>query len=270
MTTPLSKDAKSVQDVVLFEVSDGIATVTLNRPEARNALSIEAMNALYETWEKVDQTPDIRAVILTSSDCGTFCAGMDLKQTAAVKAETGKDILSFMKDPFHYRMRRVKVPIIAAMTGHLMAGGMLMSLNCDLRVGLSGSKIGITESKIGRGSPWAMPLLWMLPQPMLMEMVLTAELFPIERFEALGFINYLEPTPEAVRARARKLAEFIRSNAPLSIEAGKRSILSAMSVGCDAGLELAWHIYRPAYASDDAQEGARAFAEKRPPRWTGR
>lgn len=258
------------ENPIRFHLEDGIATVTLDRPAQRNALSIEAMNGLYETWEHIDQNRDVRVAILTSSDCGTFCAGMDLKQTAAIKRDTGKDILSFMKDPFHYRMRRVKVPIIAAMTGHLMAGGMLMSLNCDLRVGLTGSRIGITESKIGRGSPWAMPLLWMMPQPMLMEMVLTAELMPIERFLELGFINYLEATPDAVRARALKLAQQIRDNAPLSVEAGKRSILTAMSVGCDTGLEMAWQIYRPAYASDDAQEGARAFAEKRPPRWTGR
>ncbi len=255
---------------ILFRVEEGIATVTLDRPAQRNALSIEAMNGLYETWEQIDQRPDIRAVILTSSDCGTFCAGMDLKQTAAIKQQTGKDILTFMKDPFHRRMRRVKVPIIAAMTGHLMAGGMLMSLNCDLRVGLSGSRVGITESKIGRGSPWAMPLLWMLPQAVLMELVLTAELMPIERFHNLGFINYLEPSPDAVRERALKLARQICANAPLSVEAGKRSILTAMSVGCDAGLELAWQIYRPAYDSEDAQEGARAFAEKRAPVWKGR
>lgn len=258
------------ENPILFRLDDGIATVTLDRPAQRNALSIEAMNGLYEVWEQIDQNPEVRVVILTSSDCGTFCAGMDLKQTAAIKKDTGKDILSFMKDPFHYRMRRVKVPIIAAMTGHLMAGGMLMSLNCDLRVGLSGSRVGITESKIGRGSPWAMPLLWMLPQPILMELVLTAELMPIERFRELGFINYLEATPDTVRERALLLARQIRANAPLSVEAGKRSILTAMSVGCDTGLEMAWQIYRPAYASDDAQEGARAFSEKRPPRWTGR
>lgn len=251
-------------------VEDGIATVTLDRPAQRNALNIEAMNGLHDAWERIDQDPAVRVVILTSSDCGTFCAGMDLKQTAAVKRDTGRDILSYMKDPFHYRMRRVKVPIIAAMTGHLMAGGMLMSLNCDLRVGLAGTRIGITESRIGRGSPWAMPLLWMMPQPLLMEMVLTAELMPIERFHELGFVNYLEATADAVRERALSLARTIRANAPLSIEAGKRSILTAMSVGCDTGLELAWQIYRPAYASDDAQEGARAFAEKRAPRWTGR
>ncbi|RJG04442.1 enoyl-CoA hydratase/isomerase family protein [Noviherbaspirillum sedimenti] len=258
------------ENPILIRIDDGIATVTIDRPGQRNSLSVEACNGLYEAWEKIDQDPSVRVVILTSSDCGTFCAGMDLKQAAALKRDTGKDILTFMKDPFHYRMRRVKVPIIAAMTGHLMAGGMLMSLNCDMRVGLSGSRVGITESKIGRGSPWAMPLLWMMPQPLLMEMTLTAELMPIERFHDIGFINYLEETPEAVRQRALQLAQQIRANAPLSVEAGKRSILTAMSVGCDTGLEMAWQIYRPAYASDDAQEGARAFAEKRAPRWTGR
>ena len=167
---------------VTLSVEDGIATVTLSRPAARNALSLSAMQGLYESWEYIDLDPSIRVAILTSADCGTFCAGMDLKETARVKQETGKDILSFMKDPFHFRMRRVKVPIVAAMTGHLMAGGMLLSLNCDLRVGLKNTKIGITESKIGRGSPWGMPLLWMLPQPIVMQMVLTAELCRLSAF----------------------------------------------------------------------------------------
>ena len=138
---------------LLYAVEDGIATVTINRPEARNAMSIEVSNGLVELWEKVDRSDDVRVVIFTSADCGTFCAGMDLKQTAKIKQETGNDILSFMKDPFQGRMRRVRVPIIAAMTGHLMAGGMMFSLNCDIRVGLAGTKIGITETKIGRGSP---------------------------------------------------------------------------------------------------------------------
>jgi enoyl-CoA hydratase/carnithine racemase len=261
---------QSEENPILFSVDDGIATITLNRPAQRNALSIAAMNGLYESWERVDRDPNVRVAILTSADCGTFCAGMDLKETSRVKQETGKDILTFFKDPFHYRMRRVKVPVIAAMTGHLIAGGMLMSLNCDLRVGLAGTKVGITESKIGRGSPWGMPLLWMLSQPIVMEMVLTAELMPIERFLELGFINYLESTPDAVRQRAMRLATAIRDNAPLSVQAGKRALLTAMSVGCDTGLEMAWHIYRSAYESEDAQEGARAFAEKRAPIWKGR
>src|ERR1035437_5216693 len=90
---------------------------------------------------------------------------------------------------------------IAAMTGHFAAGGMVLSLNSDLRVGLAGTKGGITEAKLGRRSPWAVPMPWMLLQPLLMELTLTGELLELERFHALGFVNYVEPTPDAVRQR---------------------------------------------------------------------
>lgn len=257
------------QQDLLFSQEDGIATITINRPKQRNALSISVSNGLNKLWQKIDETPSIRVVILTSADCGTFCAGLDLKEAARMKTETGEDILTFHKDAFQSRMRRLKVPIIAAMTGHVAAGGMMLSLNSDIRIGMSGSKIGITETKIGRGSPWGMPLVWMLPEPILMEMTMTGDMYPIERLRELGFINYLEADADAVRLKARQLAERIRDNAPLSVIAGKRAILTAMSVGSDAGLETAWHIYREAYASNDAQEGPRAFAEGRPPVWTG-
>jgi enoyl-CoA hydratase/carnithine racemase len=257
------------QQDLLFSQEDGIAMITINRPKQRNALSISVSNGLNKLWQKIDETPSIRVVILTSADCGTFCAGLDLKEAARMKTETGEDILTFHKDAFQSRMRRLKVPIIAAMTGHVAAGGMMLSLNSDIRIGMSGSKIGITETKIGRGSPWGMPLVWMLPEPILMEMTMTGDMYPIERLRELGFINYLEADADAVRLKARQLAERIRDNAPLSVIAGKRAILTAMSVGSDAGLETAWHIYREAYASNDAQEGPRAFAEGRPPVWTG-
>jgi len=255
---------------VLFEVADNIATVTLNRPQARNALSVAVSNRLYELWETIDAAEDIRAAILTSADCGTFCAGMDLKEAARLKSERGTDVLNLVRDPMHQRMRQVRQPIIAAMTGHAAAGGMLLALNADLRVGLAGARLGITEVKVGRGSPWAVPLVWMLPQPVLMEMVLTGELMPIERLHALGFVNYIEASPQAVRARARALAEGIRDNAPLSVAAAKKSVLAAMSLGCDAGFAKAQDIYAPVYRSADAEEGPRAFAEKRKPVWRGR
>lgn len=260
----------SETDVVLFSVDAHIATVTLNRPDRRNALSVASANRLYDLWEEIDQRDDIRAIILTGADCGTFCAGMDLKEAAEIKAQRGVDVLSLIKDPFHERMRAVGKPIIAAMTGHFAAGGMMLSLNADLRVGLAGTTGGITEAKLGRGSPWAMPLLWMLPQPILMEMTLCAALIPIERLLALGFVNYVEPTPDDVRARARALAEQIRDNAPLSVLAAKQSILAAMNLGCERGLAEAKRVYAKVYASEDAQEGPRAFAEKRRPVWQGR
>ena len=258
-------------DVALkFEVADGIATVTIDRPARRNALSVAVANGLHEVWECVDARPDIRAVILTSADCGTFCAGMDLKEAAEIKARDGVDILTRLRDPFHRRMRAVQVPIVAAMTGSFAAGGMLLSLNSDLRVGLAGTAGGITEARVGRGSPWSAPLVAMLPQPILMELVLTAAMMPVERLHGFGFVNYVEPTPDAVRARALALATAIRDNAPLSVQAAKATVLAAMNAGAEAGLDLGEALHRTAYASDDAIEGPRAFAEKRRPRWQGR
>src|SRR6266851_2018614 len=172
---------------VLFEESEGIATITLDRPEARNALSVAAANRLHDLWEAVDASASVRVVVLTSTDCGTFCAGMDLKEAARIREQQGKDVLALIRDPMHQRMRRVRRPIVAAMTGHATAGGMLLALNSDLRVGLAGTRFGITEVKVGRGSPWAVPLVSMMPQPILMELVLTGELMPIERMRDLGF-----------------------------------------------------------------------------------
>lgn len=255
-------------EIVQFEAADGLATITLNRPERRNALSVAAAERLFDLWEEVDRRPEIGAVILTAAPCGTFCAGMDLKEASSIGAKGG-DVLQIIRDPFHERMRRVRAPIIAAMTGHFAAGGFMLSLNADIRIGVAGTSGGITEVKRGRGSPWAVPLLWQMPQPLVMEMVLTGEPQTIERLHAIGFVNYVEPTAEAALERARTLARIIVANAPLSVAAGKQSLLNAMSLGCDAGLAEAKQIYRSVYDSRDAQEGPRAFAEKRAPVWTG-
>lgn len=256
-------------DIVLRQEC-GILTVMINRPQRRNALSVAVANGLHDLWDRVDADDAVQVVILTSADCGTFCAGMDLKEAAEIKERDGQDVLELIKDPFHHRMRLVSKPIIAAMTGHFTAGGMMLTLNGDLRVGLAGTRGGITEAKVGRGSPWAVPLVWMLPQPVLMELTLSGETMPVERLHELGFVNYVESTADEVRARAQALAERIRANAPLSVRAGKASILKAMSVGCEQGLQEAARIYEPVYRSEDAQEGPRAFAEKRAPVWRGR
>jgi enoyl-CoA hydratase/carnithine racemase len=255
---------------VRYRLEDGIATVTIDRPERKNALSVEAMNALTDIWEQVEADPHVRVVILTSSDCGVFSAGLDLKQAAEIRARDGVDILTLVRDPMQTAMRKVSKPLVAAMTGSLMAGGMLLALQCDLRVGLAGTRAGITEVRMGRGTPWAVPLLWMLPQPMLMELVLTGATMPIERLAEYGFTNYLEATPDAVRARARELAASIVEGAPLSVKAAKASVLAGMDLGCAQGLIEANRLHVPAYASLDAIEGPRAFAEKRKPVWQGK
>lgn len=226
----------SDNEPIRYSLEDGIATITIDRPARKNALSVEAMNGLTNAWERVERDSQARVVILTSADCGVFSAGLDLRQAAEIRARDGVDILTLMRDPMQTAMRTVSKPIIAAMTGSLMAGGMLLALKCDLRIGLRGTRAGITEVKMGRGSPWAVPLLWMLPQPVVMELVLTGETLPIERLAEYGFVNYLEETPDAVRARALQLARKIVEGAPLSVRAAKASVLAAMDLGCEKGL----------------------------------
>lgn len=253
-----------------FTVDTGIATIAINRPERRNAIDTRTADLLYNCWETIDCDEAIRVAILTSSDCGTFSAGMDLKEAAEIRRERDVDILSVIRDPFMERMRALRKPLIAAMTGHFAGGGFLLALNCDLRIGAAGTSGGITEVQRGRGSPWAVPLLWTLPQAIFMEMALAGDMVSIERLHHFGFINYVEPTPEAVRSRAAGLAGRIRDNAPLSVGAAKASILAASELGSTRGLEEAKRLHEPVYASEDAKEGPRAFAEKRKPRWAGR
>lgn len=258
------------EGLVLTDVAKNVIEVKIDRPQARNALSVAVFNGLSHVWRRINKDKSIKVVILTSTECGTFCAGMDLKEAAAIRRDDPTtDITDLIEDPFQQGMREVRVPIIAAMTGSFTAGGMMLALNCDLRVGLRGTVGGIAEAKVGRGSPWGVPLLWMLPQAILMEMTLTGDFVPIERLHSLGFVNYVADTPEDVRSLALQMASRIAANAPLSVLAGKRSILHAGAVGAEQGLRDALEIYAQVYESKDAQEGMRAFAEKRLPQWQG-
>lgn len=259
-----------VQDI-LFDISaTGIATVTLNRPERKNALSIAAAERLHALWQEIDDNAAIRVAVVTSTDCGVFCAGMDLTEASQVRRERGLDILQVLSDPFYERMRAVRKPVIAALNGHFTAAGMVLAVNADMRVGLAGTRAGITEVRVGRGTPWAAPMLSMLPQAVLNEMLLTGEMLPVERLHALGFLNYLEPDGEAVRRRALELAEQVVRNAPLSILAAKQGVRVAAALGADEGFRVSKEFHRAVYESEDAQEGPRAFSEKRAPVWKGR
>ena len=255
---------------VLFEVSGGVATATLNRPERRNALSIAAGERLYGIWEEVDRDPAIRVLVVTSMDCGVFCSGMDLAEASQVRKERGVDILELLRDPFYERMRAVRKPVIAALNGHFTAAGMVLAVNADIRVGMAGTRGGIAEARVGRGSPWAVPMLWMLPQALLMELLFTGEMLPAERLHAVGFLNYLEPDTAAVRARAARLALAICESAPLSVAAAKEGLRRGTALGAEAGFAASKELHKAVYASEDAQEGPRAFVEKRKPVWRGR
>jgi enoyl-CoA hydratase/carnithine racemase len=255
-----------MSDAVLFEArEDGIAVITINRPEARNALGREVREGLFAAWDRFNKDASLRVAILTGTGDKAFCAGGDLKEMS----ETG---LAFPpRDMFPAPGDNIEVPkpTIAAVNGVAFAGGWLLAQSCDLCVASTEARFAITEVKVGRGSPWATPLIHMIPQRIMMEIVLTGRPITAQRAYEIGLVNRLA-APEALMETALGLAHEILEGAPLSVAAGKETVLLATEMGRSAALRAARHAWERAYNSADAQEGPRAFAEKRKPQWRGR
>jgi enoyl-CoA hydratase/carnithine racemase len=252
-------------DEVLFEVEDGIAVVTIDRPQQRNAINRGVMDGLRKAFDLLERDDAVRVGILTGSGDKAFCAGMDLKEAAAMQLRVPpRDFLPVLGDTIH-----ITKPVIAAVNGVAYAGGWLFAQMCDLCVAADHALFGITEAKVGRGMPWAAPLTRMLPQRIVMELLLTGQPLSAQRAYELGYVNAVVPLAD-LRGRAMEMARTIAANAPLTVKAARELVYLSGEMGRSAGLRAAQHLFESVYLSEDAQEGPRAFAEKRPPKWTGR
>ncbi len=253
-------------DEILFEVEDGgIAVITIDRPQARNAINSGVIEGLRLAWQRFAGDAALRVAILTGSGDKAFCAGMDLKQAAATGLRIPpRDMFPILGDAV-----KLDKPVIAAVNGVAYAGGFLFAQMCDLCVASENALFGITEAKVGRGMPWAAPLAQMLPQRIMMELLLTGAPMTAARAHQLGYVNAVVPLAE-LRDTALGMARTIAANAPLTVKAARELVYLSIEMGRSAALRAAYPLFESVYLSDDAQEGPRAFAEKRAPRWTGR
>lgn len=258
-------------DIVLYEVDEGIATITINREERLNAISTETFDRIEECLRRFDSDPQVQVAILTGAGSRAFSAGGDLKEFH----ERGvTQVAEFRKDtPARYPSAsyawETTKPVIAAVNGHALAGGFRFALLCDLRIAADHATFGITEAKVGRAAPWAMSLLWAVPLAVSMELLLTGDAITAQRAYDVGLINRVVPA-DALMETAREMARTIQRNAPLTIKAHKLALYRAMDVGRTNGSMIADDLCRELYRSRDAQEGQRAFSEKRLPLWEGR
>ena len=253
-------------DEVTWEVVDGcIAVVTIDRPAQRNAINSGVVAGLRMAWRRLEEDSALRVGILTGTGDKAFCAGMDLKEAAAKALKVPpRDMLPVLGDVEH-----VSKPTIAAVNGLALAGGWLFAQMCDLCVAADHATFGITEAKVGRGMPWAAPLIHMLPQRVVTEVLLTAKPLTAQRALELGYVNQVVPLAD-LRDCALNLARTIAANAPLTVKAARELVYLSTEMGRSAALRSAQHLFEPVYLSEDAQEGPRSFAEKRAPRWQGR
>ncbi len=259
---------------VLFDVSERVATVTINRPEAMNALDPETLQALSEVWAEVRDNPDIWVAIVTGAGDRSFCAGADLKKT--IPARPGAE------GQAHWRMFQPNAqpnlddglhlwkPVIAAVNGYCLGAGLTLLSACDIRVAVDSATFGLPEVKRGivptLGATQRLPR--QLPHAVAMELLLLGEPLSSQQALRFGLINRVVEDGKAMDA-AREYAERFLGGPPLTARAIKESVLRGQSMPLEESMRLEQLLSQAVRQTDDFQEGPKAFAEKRVPRYRG-
>jgi enoyl-CoA hydratase len=255
----------SEETAVITERRDGVLLVTLNRPDARNAVNAALAQGVADAMEELDGADELRVGILTGAG-GGFCAGMDLK--AFVRGESpfieGRGFAGIAQRP-------PAKPLIAAIEGFAVAGGLEVALSCDLIVAAAGARLGIPEVKrslVAAGGA-LLRLPGRIPLNLATELALTGEPISADRAAELGLVNRVSDPGQAVDV-ALELAAQIAANGPLALRATKRILTESPDWSQQEFWERQGEIAGPVFGSEDAREGAQAFAERRDPVWKGR
>ncbi len=269
-----------MSEPALVTERDGhIVTLTMNRPEARNAINPEMLCRFTDAWEEINNDDDVRAVILTGRD-GDFCAGADLDQLVSRSIQGLPP-----ENEFEQRCRddssvifkgllrdyRLNKPLIAAVEGSCIAGGIELLMSTDIRVAGEGAKLGISEVRWGLfplgGS--TVRLRRQIPYTKAMEMLLTGDHYTAADALSFGLIGRVVPDGQAL-ATAREIAQRVAANGPLAVRKVKQSVQETEFLPEKEALAIELRIGTPVFASEDAREGPKAFKEKRAPRFKGR
>lgn len=257
-------------DTVRVAREGSAVTITIDREERRNALNESVATGIAHALDEAEADRSVRAVILTGAGDKAFCAGGDLQPSAS-----GAPFTIDAADPRHYvaglfrRMEACRLPLIARVNGHALAGGFGLVCGCDLVVAREDALIGVTEVKVGLFPMMILPfLLRNVPNRVLMEMCLTGE--PMTAAEALqsNIVNYAVPADE-LDAKTAWLVDRVTSKSPTGIRLGKQALTKVREMGFQAALEYAPLMLVNMAQTQDAREGFAAFAEKRKPDWTG-
>ncbi len=258
---------------LLVERDGHVLTVTLNRPEARNAFSGEMLVRAYDAWKELDEDPELRVGILTGAG-GHFCSGMDLKALAGGIDEQWSSRMA--EDPdLHWkallRHFRPRKPLVAAVEGYCVAGGTEILQATEIRVAAESAQFGVAEVRRGLfplgGS--TVRLHRQIAFTNAADLLLTGRLISAAEAKEMGLIGHVVPDGQAL-AKAHELADAVAANGPVAVQAVLASMRAAQNLTEEAGLAKELQLGWPVYATEDSKEGPRAFAEKRPAVFKGR
>ncbi len=250
---------------VLFEKKGPIAYVTINRPERLNACDFETYETLAQVWREFRDDPALRVGILTGAGERAFCAGSDVKSNYVERPKEEPQNILF---PLLFDLYK---PIIAAINGHANGGGLEQALCCDMRVAADHAQFGLGEVRLGwlPGAGGTQRLPRLIPLGRALEMLYTGNRIGAEEALRLGLVDYVVPMNKLI-SKCEEIAAEICKSAPLAVQKIKQAALRGLDVPLADGLKLEKELYNWLQDTEDAREGALAFAEKRPPQWKGK
>ncbi|GAD14069.1 enoyl-CoA hydratase/isomerase [Geobacillus kaustophilus GBlys] len=256
--------------LVSFETQEnGIAIVTLNRPEAANALSRALLLELGALLQEIKFQKDVRVVILTGAGDKVFCAGADLKERAGMNETEVRQAVALISKTIN-EVEKVPQPVIAALNGSAFGGGLELALACDIRFAADDIQLGLTETSLGiipgAGGTQRLPRLVGIGKAK--ELIFAAKRITAKEAERIGLVEYAVPRSELME-RALCLAQQIADNAPIAVRQAKRAIQSVFNVDLETGLAIEQLAYEATIPTKDRLEGLQAFKEKRKPVYKG-
>ena len=256
-------------ETVLYEKTENIVTITLNRPDSLNSINRQLRADLAEAITNFDADPDARVAIVTGAG-RAFCAGRDLKERAGDNADGRQARAADSMYPDRpYMWPQTWKPIIAAINGFALAGGWSIAQMCDLRIASEDAKLGITETKWSLLPPFGTILPKQIGLAATLELCLTAQPVTAQRAYDMGFLNKVVPGDQLME-EAMTMAAQIVENAPLAVQYFKELAYRGLNMSTQDVSSLTYHMYDRLLTTEDSKEGPRAFAEKRKPNWQGR
>ncbi|WP_435361853.1 enoyl-CoA hydratase/isomerase family protein [Haloarchaeobius sp. DFWS5] len=245
-----------------------VATVTIDRPDARNAMNVQVRSELKDAFDAIEDS-DVRAVILTGSDdAGTFVAGADVTE---LRERTALEQRAFSKRPRVYEhVENLRQPVVARINGHALGGGCELAMACDVRVAREGSKVGLPEITLGLfpGGGGTQRLPRLVGEGRAMELILTGAVLDAEEAEADGLVDHVY-TEESFDDEVDALADRMARHSPVALEFAKRAVQASGEMDLRNGVEYEAELFAQLLTTDDVDEGISAFLEDRDPEWTG-
>ena len=254
----------------LYETEDGMATITINRPKALNALNKQAVQEISSRLDEAEEDETVKVIVITGAGDKGFCVGLDLKSVRGISAVDGMN-LSLRGQKLTKKIEELRKPVIAAINGYALGGGLEMAMACDLRIASENARLGQTELNVGLIPGWGgtQRLPRLVGRAMAKELIFTAKMIDAKTAKQLGLLNEVVP-PDELKSAVKKFAAELLTKPPVGLQLAKQLINSSIETDLTKGLVQEAQAFGVLASTEDFNEGVAAFIEKRKPKFKGK